>query len=118
MVGAANLRGRIVAVTAVRDAICQSYNGDAFQRVIYSESHHEVANGKSRVLSEIAPGEARSWYAKKELRWRRHWSSRRPAFRCFFKGESFYRMGGFKILSPLTGTCVKFTMGFWTCIAI
>ncbi len=50
---------------AVRNAICHCYNGNAFQRVIYSESHDEVANGKSRVPSEIDPAEARSWYAKK-----------------------------------------------------
>ncbi len=35
------------SLASVRDAIVFTYNGDAFQRVIYSESHDEVANGKS-----------------------------------------------------------------------
>ncbi|KAA3610914.1 MAG: DUF3459 domain-containing protein [Planctomycetota bacterium] len=50
---------------ALRDAIYHYYNGDAFQRVIYTESHDEVANGRSRVPEEIWPGNAGSWYSKK-----------------------------------------------------
>ena len=50
---------------AVRDAITHNYNGDSFQRVIYSESHDEVANGRSRVPEEITPGDAGSWFARK-----------------------------------------------------
>ena len=50
---------------SVRDAILYSYNGDAFQRVIYTESHDEVANGSSRVPEEIFPGNADSWFSKK-----------------------------------------------------
>lgn len=50
---------------AVRDAINHNYNGDRFQRVIYSESHDEVANGRSRVPEEITPGDADSWFAQK-----------------------------------------------------
>ena len=33
----------------LKTAILHRYNQDAFERVIYSESHDEVANGKSRV---------------------------------------------------------------------
>ena len=39
----------------VRDAIMSSYNNDYTQRVIYTESHDEVANGRSRVPEEISP---------------------------------------------------------------
>jgi 1,4-alpha-glucan branching enzyme len=54
-------------VWAVRDAIYNRYNGDAFQRVIYIESHDEAAasNGKTRLVDAIAPGDAGGWYAKK-----------------------------------------------------
>ena len=34
-------------------------------RVIYTESHDEVANGAVRVPESIAPGEADNWWAKK-----------------------------------------------------
>ena len=50
---------------AVRDAIYHRYNGDALSRVIYTESHDEVANGRARVPEEIWPGNADSWYSKK-----------------------------------------------------
>ena len=45
-------------LTAVAEAIQFRYEGDAFKRIIYTESHDEVANGKARVPEEIAPGEA------------------------------------------------------------
>lgn len=50
---------------AVAAAITHRYNGDAFDRVIYTESHDEVANGRARVAEEITPGAADSWFAKK-----------------------------------------------------
>lgn len=46
-------------------ALAHRYNQDAFERVIYSESHDEVANGKSRVPEEVTPGKADSYYAQK-----------------------------------------------------
>ncbi|MBT8207414.1 MAG: alpha amylase C-terminal domain-containing protein, partial [Acidimicrobiia bacterium] len=52
-------------MTAVAQAIDHRYGPDAFSRVIYTESHDEVANGKSRVPEEITPGEADSWFARK-----------------------------------------------------
>ncbi len=50
---------------SVRDAIAKIDNGNAFSRVIYTESHDEVNNGRSRVPEEIWPGNAGSWYSKK-----------------------------------------------------
>jgi 1,4-alpha-glucan branching enzyme len=50
---------------AVRDALCHRYDGDATRRVIYTESHDEVANGHARVPEEIWPGNAGGWHARK-----------------------------------------------------
>ena len=50
---------------AVRRAIEHRYDADAFRRVIYTESHDEVANGRSRVPEEIWPGRVDSWFSKK-----------------------------------------------------
>lgn len=41
------------------------YSGDYFRRIVYTESHDEVANGKARVPEEIQPGDAESDFAKK-----------------------------------------------------
>lgn len=56
--GSRNLDGVAAAIT-------KRYNDDAFDRVIYTESHDEVANGRARVAEEITPGAADSWFAKK-----------------------------------------------------
>jgi 1,4-alpha-glucan branching enzyme len=51
----------------IRQAIARGFSGDAFERIIYTESHDEVAaqNGKRRLTEDIHPGQADSWYAKK-----------------------------------------------------
>jgi 1,4-alpha-glucan branching enzyme len=51
----------------IRGVIERTYNGDRFRRVIYTESHDEVAftNGKRRVPEEIWPGNGWSWAARK-----------------------------------------------------
>ena len=48
-----------------RPAIVGEGRGAPLSRVIYTESHDEVANGQTRVPEAIAPGEADSWWAKK-----------------------------------------------------
>ena len=54
---------------AVRDAIQHRYDLNAFERVIYTESHDGVSNGKARIAEEVDPGKASSWAAKKSLHW-------------------------------------------------
>lgn len=50
---------------AVRRAIEYRYDLDFFRRVIFTESHDEVANGSARVPEEIWPGKVDSWFSKK-----------------------------------------------------
>ena len=50
---------------AVSGAIEHRYDLDVFRRVIYTESHDEVANGRARVPEEIWPGKVDSWFSKK-----------------------------------------------------
>ncbi|WP_428653163.1 alpha-amylase family glycosyl hydrolase [Runella sp.] len=50
----------------VAKSITHRYNNDVFERVIYTESHDEVSNGKARVVQEIAgQDDVNTWYAKK-----------------------------------------------------
>lgn len=37
-------------------ALCKQYSGRPFARVVYTESHDEVANGQARLVEEVAPG--------------------------------------------------------------
>jgi 1,4-alpha-glucan branching enzyme len=50
---------------AVSTAIEHRYDQDAFKRIIYTESHDAVANGRARVPEDIWPGKADSWFSKK-----------------------------------------------------
>jgi 1,4-alpha-glucan branching enzyme len=49
----------------LHNALLRSYNGNPYRRVIYTESHDEVANGKARVAEEIADGDVNNYYSKK-----------------------------------------------------
>jgi 1,4-alpha-glucan branching enzyme len=44
-------------------AIYHRYHGDAFERIIFVESHNEASN--ARLTEEIAPGDAVNWFARK-----------------------------------------------------
>jgi 1,4-alpha-glucan branching enzyme len=50
---------------AVSKAIEHRYDQDAFKRIIYTESHDAIANGRARVPEDIWPGKADSWFSKK-----------------------------------------------------
>ncbi len=50
---------------AVAKAIGFRYDEDVFRRIIFTESHDEVANGRARVPEEILPGRVDSWFSKK-----------------------------------------------------
>ena len=50
---------------AVCKAIEHRYDADVFRRIIFTESHDEVANGRARVPEEIWPGKVDSWFSKK-----------------------------------------------------
>jgi len=62
---------------------------DAFKRVIYTESHDEVANGKARVPEEVQPGDAESTYAKKRALLGIVLTLTAPGISMLFQGQEF-----------------------------
>lgn len=52
-------------LAAVSRAIEHRYDQDAFKRIIYTESHDEVSNGRARLPEDIWPGKADSWFSRK-----------------------------------------------------
>ncbi len=52
-------------IAAVAAALVGKGRGPARTRVVYTESHDDVANGRSRLPEEIRPGDAASWWSKK-----------------------------------------------------
>ena len=78
------------------DAILYKYNDDVFNRVIYTESHDEVANGKARVPEEIQPGDAESAFAKKRAILGLVLVMTSPGIPMIFQGQEFLEDGYFK----------------------
>ncbi|WP_229755395.1 alpha-amylase family glycosyl hydrolase [Hymenobacter cavernae] len=89
------------SMAAVANIIGTTYNGDAFQRVIYTESHDEVANGKSRVPEEIMPGAAASWYPKKRATLGAAIVFTAPGIPMIFQGQPTLADGYFSDDQPL-----------------
>lgn len=88
---------------AVTEAIQHRYNGEALQRVIYTESHDEVAtsNGKRRLPEDIDPGHAGSWYAKKRSTLEAVLVFTAPGIPMIFQGQELLEDGSWHDDDPL-----------------
>lgn len=89
------------SLDSVRMAIESGYNGEAFQRVIYSESHDEIANGKARVASEIDPKNPDSWFAQKRTTLAAALVLTSPGIPMLFQGQEFLEDGWFQDSVPV-----------------
>jgi len=89
------------SLSAIRDAICFRYNDDAFERVIYSESHDEVANGRARVPQEISPDDPKGWYARKRSTLAAAMVFTSPGIPMLFQGQEFLEGGWFRDTVPV-----------------
>lgn len=86
---------------AVRDAIYHRYNGDAFQRVVYTESHDEVANGKARVPHEIWPQNPGSYFSRKRSTLGAVLVFTSPGIPMIFQGQEFLEDEWFRDTDPI-----------------
>jgi 1,4-alpha-glucan branching enzyme len=86
---------------SVRNAILYQYSGDAMARVIYTESHDEVANGSTRLPEEICPGCADSWAAKKRSTLGAAVLMASPGVPMLFQGQEFLEDGWWSDDVPL-----------------
>ncbi len=73
----------------VVDSLLQTFNNDAFQRVIFTESHDSVANGETRLPEEIAPGDAEGEFAKKKSTLGAILLFTSPGIPMIFQGQEF-----------------------------
>jgi 1,4-alpha-glucan branching enzyme len=89
------------SMKALCDAIAIRYNDDAFQRIIYSESHDEVANGKARVPYEINKGDAAGWHAQKRSTLAAALVFTAPGIPLLFQGQEFLEGEWFRDDVPL-----------------
>jgi 1,4-alpha-glucan branching enzyme len=89
------------SLESIRSALTYRYNNDAFERVIYSESHDDVANGQSRVPQEVNPGDARGWYAQKRSTLAAAMIFTAPGLPMLFHGQEFLEGDYFRDSVPL-----------------
>ncbi|MCL4304138.1 MAG: alpha amylase C-terminal domain-containing protein, partial [Anaerolineae bacterium] len=86
---------------AVASAIEHRYDLDAFCRVIYTESHDEVANGRARVPEEIWPGKVDNWFSKKRSTLGAAIVLTSPGIPMLFQGQEFLEDRWFHDQDPL-----------------
>ncbi len=89
------------------DVLFRKFNNDAFQRVIFGESHDEVSQDFSRLPDEIQPGEAEGEFSKKKSTLGALTLFTAPAIPMLFQGQEFLTYEYFSDESPLDWTRVE-----------
>ena len=75
--------------------------GEPLNRVIYTESHDEVANGLVRIPEAIAPGDADNWFARKRSMLGSALVLTSPGIPMLFQGQELLEDGFFDDTVPL-----------------
>ncbi len=86
---------------AVSRAIEHRCDADAFRRVIFTESHDEVANGRARVPEEIWPGNVDSWFSKKRSTLAGALVLTSPGIPMLFQGQELLEDRWFRDTDPI-----------------
>jgi 1,4-alpha-glucan branching enzyme len=89
------------SMPAVAAALTHTYNADVLQRVIYTESHDEDANGHQRVPEEIWPGHPASVYSQKRSTLGGSLVFTIPGIPMIFQGQEFLESGYWSDRTPL-----------------
>lgn len=95
--GAAGAR----ALRRVHNAFLHRYDEDAFARVVYTESHDEVANGQARLPQEIHGEDPAGWAAKKRSTLGAALVLTAPGIPMLFQGQELLEDGWFRDTNPL-----------------
>ena len=80
------------------------YGQEAFKRIIYTESHDEVANGKARVPQQVSGHDPGSWIAKKLSTLGAALVFTAPGIPMIFQGQEFLEDEWFRDEDPLDWT--------------
>ena len=88
------------SLSDIESALLLQYNDSPFSRVIYTESHDEVANGKQRVPSEIDK-EGLNYFAIKRAVLGSCLTMTSAGIPMLFQGQEFLQQGWFQDCKPL-----------------
>jgi 1,4-alpha-glucan branching enzyme len=92
------------SMSNVRAQLLENFNGNPMQRVIYTESHDENANGKQRVTSTIDPADPDSLWAQKRSTLGAAITLTAPGMPMIFQGQEFLEDGWFADTDPIDWT--------------
>ena len=82
-------------IEVIVDGILGTGRGAPMTRVIYTESHDDVADGLVRLPEAIAPGDARNWWAQKRAVLGAALVLTSPGIPMLFQGQELLEDGGF-----------------------
>ena len=99
-------------IAGLSQVIQHKYNLDAFQRIIYTESHDEIANGQARVAEEIANGDVNNWYSKKRAALGVALVMTSPGIPMIFQGQPLLEDKWFSDNDPIDWTRLEKFSGF------
>jgi 1,4-alpha-glucan branching enzyme len=88
-------------MSVIRDAITHAYNSVPTQRVVYTESHDEDANGRTRMPQMISPTDPTNWNARKRSTLGAAIVMTSPGIPMIFMGQEFLESGSFSDTNPL-----------------
>ena len=106
---------------AVADALYYRYNTDAFERVIYTESHDEVSRSlntaerpdRYRIPEQIWRGNADSWFSRKRSTLGAAILFTAPGIPMIFQGQEFLEWGSWSDQNPLDWNKKDRFSGIW-----
>lgn len=88
------------SIPAVAQAVMHQYH-HAFDRVVYTESHDEVSNGKARITSEVRGDNPTGWDAQKRATLGAALVLTAPGMPMLFQGQEFLEDEWFRDTVPL-----------------
>lgn len=89
---------------AVAKALRHTYDSDVFKRVVYSESHDEVANGRARIPYEVSSDDPGGYFAQKRSTLGGGLVFTAPGVPMIFSGQEFLEDEWFRDTKPLDWT--------------
>ncbi|HSW79964.1 MAG TPA: alpha-amylase family glycosyl hydrolase [Candidatus Saccharimonadales bacterium] len=84
-----------INLTGICAQLGRRFNGDAFKRIIFMDSHDSAANGGSRLNESIAPGKADGLFARRQTLIAATLLMTAPGIPMIFQGQEFMQGGSF-----------------------
>jgi 1,4-alpha-glucan branching enzyme len=95
----------------VSGALSYYYNNDAFERVIFSDSHDSAANGSARLNEQVTPGNPHSLLARRQTLLASAIVLTGPGIPMLFQGQEFMQGGSFSDWQALDWTHTEKSAG-------